>query len=253
MPEKLWSVPSDDTAEMTCRAGGGGGPGLVRCQQRAQPRNWPPPKQARIRAALAALPGTHQRCARGLGKRAKQVGAHAGNVAHVVAHVVCACRAAAASAQWRWHARTRARQATSCTRTTQPPAPRSCCPPAMTAGLRGSSSGMSFSTLPTRSAPTSAACAGQQRARARGRMGARAAPAKGLPCRTCALAGLWSGRLAGRATHLGVNAATHTAEQGNGGAAQAVAGDGLEQAGPVVAVELRSGQGAGGGGSSGSC
>ena len=28
---------------------------------------------------------------------------------------------------------------------------------AMTAGLRGSSSGMSFSTLPTRSAPTSAA------------------------------------------------------------------------------------------------
>lgn len=30
--------------------------------------------------------------------------------------------------------------------------------PAMTAGLRGSSSGMSFSTLPTRSAPTSAAC-----------------------------------------------------------------------------------------------
>jgi len=31
--------------------------------------------------------------------------------------------------------------------------------PAMTAGLRGSSSGMSFSTLPTRSAPTSAACA----------------------------------------------------------------------------------------------
>jgi len=29
---------------------------------------------------------------------------------------------------------------------------------AMTAGLRGSSSGMSISTLPTRSAPTSAAC-----------------------------------------------------------------------------------------------
>lgn len=35
-------------------------------------------------------------------------------------------------------------------------------PPAMTAGLRGSSSGMSFSTLPTRSAPTSAACRQQQ-------------------------------------------------------------------------------------------
>lgn len=33
-----------------------------------------------------------------------------------------------------------------------------CSAPAITAGLRGSSSGMSFSILPTRSAPTSAAC-----------------------------------------------------------------------------------------------
>jgi hypothetical protein len=32
----------------------------------------------------------------------------------------------------------------------------------MTAGLRGSSSGMSFSTLPTRSAPTSAAWRGSE-------------------------------------------------------------------------------------------
>jgi hypothetical protein len=39
-------------------------------------------------------------------------------------------------------------------------------------------------------------------------------------------------------TYLGVDATTHTSEQGNGGSTQTVASDGLEDAPPVVSVEL---------------
>lgn len=167
-------------------------------------------KPARTSAAnQARTRGHHQGGAGGLGERAKQIGAHAGNVAHVVAHVICRaagehgrarrkrgalqnssctgdccrnCAAAAApahkgdggcrdAAQARALAARAPAIAAGLRVALRPPVPAlihsrpatiphtsAGCAPAITAGLRGSSSGMSFSTLPTRSAPTSAAC-----------------------------------------------------------------------------------------------
>jgi len=43
--------------------------------------------------------------------------------------------------------------------------------------------------------------------------------------------------------YLGVDSATHAAEQSDGGAAQTVASDGLEETAPVVTVELERGVG----------
>ena len=63
------------------------------------------PAGARLVEVVGAQGGhgrNDQRRAGGLGEGAEQVGAHAGDVAHVVAHVVCAAQATSKRVSRRW-------------------------------------------------------------------------------------------------------------------------------------------------------